>query len=152
RASARERAEVEAFIASLPGVRRDGPKAFAYTDKSGRMFMSIYTDDAPKVEAVSVSVPAAFSGTSGEAALLLCFKIADHLGWGVFDEQLGNFLDAETPQQVLATHRKRGVTEEDILQGRPSSFWLTFLGEELSNHNKITFIITFVLATAITVL
>jgi len=48
--------------------------------------MSIYTDESPEVRAVSVSVPAAFSGTTGEEALLLCFRIAEQFAWGVFDE------------------------------------------------------------------
>src|SRR5258708_20018940 len=108
-----EREEIESFIASLPGVGRDGQKAFAYSDAQGRMFMSIYADDTPKVEGISVSVPAAFSGTSGEAALLLCFNIAEHFGWGVFDEQLGEFLGKETLGQVLRSQRRYGETEEE---------------------------------------
>src|SRR5438270_903845 len=87
--------QIESFIVSLPGVRRDGPNRFAYSDRPGRMFMNIYIEDAPEIDGIGVSVPAAFSGTSGEAALLLCFKIAEQFGWEVFDEQLGDFLQKE---------------------------------------------------------
>src|SRR3954468_2593914 len=90
-ASPIKKEQIESFIASLPGVRRDGPNTFAYSDRPGRMFMNIYTEDAQEIDSIGVSVPAAFSGTSGEAALLLCFKIAEQFGWEVFDEQLGDF-------------------------------------------------------------
>src|SRR5436190_5326627 len=120
KADAVNRERVESFISSLPGVRRDGANAFAYKGGKGTLFMNIYVDDTPEVRGISISVPAAFSGSSGEAALLLCFRIADHLGWGVFDEQIGDFLEKDTFQQVLKSQRRYGRSEEEALSRRAS--------------------------------
>ncbi len=150
-----DKERVESFVGSLPGVRRDGPKAFAYTGGKGTIFMSIYIDDAPKVEGISISVPAAFTGTSGEAALLLCFQIADHLGWGVFDEQLGDFLEKDALRQVLRRQQKYGRSEEEVLRRRASGasgFWDCFLGYEILHHRKASVLISLVLAVTATVL
>lgn len=147
--------QIESFIASLPGVRRDGPNTFAYSDGPGRMFMNIYTDDAPETNSIGVSVPAAFSGTSGEAALLLCFKIAEQFGWSVFDEQLGDFLQKETLGEVLKTQRRYGNTAEEILRRRASgkaTFVDSFLGYEILHHGKVAAISSLIIAVIVTVL
>lgn len=147
--------QVESFISSLPGVRRDGAKTFAYTGGKGTLFMSIYVDDSPEVRVISISVPTAFSGSSGEAALLLCFRIADHLGWGVFDEQIADFLEKDTLQQVLKSQRRYGRNEEEVLSRRASGdtdFWDCLLGYELLNHRKTAVITTLLLALTATTL
>src|SRR3954467_11885776 len=147
--------EVESFISSLPGVRRDGAKGFAYTGGKGALFMSIDVDDSPEVSGISISVRAAFSGSTGEVALLLCFRIAEHLGWAVFDEQIGDFLEKDALQQVLKTQRRYGCSEEEVLSRRAAGatgFWDCLLGYELLNHGKRVVIITLVLAATATTL
>ncbi len=113
-----ERSQVDSFIASLPGVRKESPGVFAYGDKRGRLFVHIYTGESDTIDSVGVSVPAAFSGASGEQALLLCFQIAEHLGWQVFDEQLGDYLDKSTAAEVLRSQEDYGDTEEEVLGRR----------------------------------
>lgn len=149
------REEVESFISSLPGLRRDGANAFAYTGGKGSIFMSVYLDDSPEIRDISISVPAAFTGSSGKAALLLCFRIADHLGWGVFDEQVGDFLNKETLQDVVNDQRRYGGSADEILSRRASGgtgFWDCLLGYELMNHGKAAVIVTLVLAVIGTIL
>jgi hypothetical protein len=149
------REQIESFIASLPGVRRDGAQVFAYTGGQGNIFMSIYVDDSADGRHITVSVPGAFTGSSGEAALLLCFRIADHLGWEVFDEQSGDILKKDTLQQVLKDQRRYGRSEEEVLSRRASGetgFWDCLLGYELLNHRKTAVITTLALAVAGTAL
>jgi hypothetical protein len=94
------RAAVESFIASLPDVRRESNGVFAYGDERRRLFAHIYTGDTATIDSIGVSVPAAFSKSS-EQALSLCFQIAEHLDWQVFDEQVGDYLDKSTATEVL---------------------------------------------------
>lgn len=112
------RSSVEAFIVSIPGVRQENPGVFAYADERRRLHASIYTGEADTIGSVGVSVPAAFTGSSGEPALLLCFEIAEHLGWQVFDPQVGDFLAKGTAAEVLHSNRDYGDTAEEVLRRR----------------------------------
>lgn len=113
-----QRLQVDSFIASLPGVRQESPGVFAYGDKRRRLFVHIYTGETDAIDSVGVSVPAAFPGSSGEQALLLCFQIAEHLGWQVFDPQRGDYLDKSTAAEVLRSRKDYGDAEQEVLARR----------------------------------
>lgn len=68
-----QRSLVDPFIASLPGVHRESAGVFAYGDTRRRLLVHIYTGETDAIDSIDVSVPAAFTGSSGEQALLLCF-------------------------------------------------------------------------------
>jgi hypothetical protein len=110
-----QRSQVESFITSLPGVRLEGPGIFAHGDAGRPLFVQIYAGESDTIDSVDVSVPAAFSGASGDQALLVCFQIAEHLGWQVFDPQLGDFLDRSTAAEVLRSRKDYGDTEDEVL-------------------------------------
>jgi hypothetical protein len=139
---------VESFIASLSGVQRESDGVFAFGDKRRRSsFVHIYTGDAETIDSVGVSIPAAFSKSS-ESALLLCFQIADHLGWQVFDEQLGDFLDKSTAAEVLRSQSEFGDTAGEVLSRRSkdeASFGEIF-GQEFSRHSAWVLIPTLIVA------
>jgi hypothetical protein len=112
------RAAVESFIASLPGVRQESSGAFAFGDKRRRLFVHISTGNSDTIDSIGVSVPAAFTGSSGERALPLCFQIAEHLGWQVFDPQVGDFWDKSTAAEVL----RRPSIRTSLLPPSPLGF------------------------------
>jgi hypothetical protein len=127
-----QRAEVDSFVASLPGVRPEKPGVFAYTDNRRRVLVHIYTGESDRLDSVELSVAAAFRASSGKEAILLAFRIAHHLGWQVFDPQAGEFLDQSTAAQVLATRNSLPSTDENVSPGyRPTR--ATF-GELFNNH------------------
>ena len=149
--SVTQRASAESFIAALPGVRRESDGVFAYGDKRRRLFVHIYTGDSEAIDSIGASVPAAFTGSSGEQALLLCFQIADHLDWQVFDEQLGDYLDKSTAAEVLASQKDYGDSEEEVLRRRASgeaSFGELYL-EQFYAHGAVLLITTLVLAAVV---
>ncbi len=97
-----QRGEVDSFVASLPGVRSEKPGVFAYGDSRRRVLVHIYTGESDRLDSVQLSVAAAFTGSSGKEALMLAFRIAQQLGWQVFDPQADEFLDESTVAQVSA--------------------------------------------------
>ncbi len=113
-----QRSSVEKFIAALPRVRQESPGVFAYSDQRKRLQVHIHTSQTDVIDSVGVTVPAAFTGSSGEQALLLAFQIAEHLGWQVFDPQLGDYLDKDTAAQVLRSQKDFGNTSEEVLRRR----------------------------------
>jgi hypothetical protein len=149
--AAAQRSQVDSFVASLPGVRQESPGEFAYADKRKRLLVHISTGDSDTVDSVGVSVPAAFTGSSGEQALLLYFRIAEHLGWQVFDPQLGDYLDKSTAAEVLATQKDYGDTEDEVSRRRSkgqASFGEIF-GQQFSCHSAWVLIPTLVVAALV---
>ena len=149
--SVTQRASAESFIAALPSVRRESDGVFAYGDKRRRSFVHIYTGESEAIDSIGVSVPAAFTGSSGEQALLLCFQIADHLGWQVFDEQLGDYLDKSTAAEVLASQKDFGDSGEEVLRRRSAgeaSFGEIY-GQQFSCHSGWVLIPTLIVAIVI---
>ena len=148
---AKQRAQVESFIGSLPHVKRENDGVFAYGKPSSRMCVHIYTGEEETIDSIGVSVPAANSNSSQEAALLLCFKIAEHLDWHVFDQQLGDYLDKSTANKVLQSQKIFGNSEDEVLRRRASGE--TTLGEvfaeKFSEHGAIVIIPTLVLAAVV---
>jgi hypothetical protein len=146
-----QRLQVDSFIASLPGVRLESPGVFAYGDKRRRLFVHIFTGETDAIDSVGVSVPAAFMGSSGEQALLLCFQIAEHLGWQVFDPQLGDYLDKSTAAEVLRSQKDYGDTEQEVLARRvagKASFGEVYT-QQFSCHSAVVLIPTLIVAALI---
>ena len=146
-----QRSLVDSFIASLPGVRRESPGVFAYGDKRRRLLVHIYTGETDAIDSIGVSVPAAFTGSSGEQALLLCFQIAEHLGWQVFDPQLGDFLDKSTAAEVLRSQKDYGDTEQEVLSRRAAgeaSFGEVYT-QQFSCHSAWVLIPTLIVAALV---
>lgn len=146
-----QRSRVESFIASLPGVRQESPGIFAYGDKRRRFHVHIYTGEADTIGSVGVSVPAAFTGASGEQSLLLCFQIAEHLGWQVFDPQVGDLLDKSTAAEVLRGKNDYGDTGEEVLRRRSAgeaSFGESF-GKQFACHGAWVVIPTLIVAALV---
>lgn len=145
------RTRVEAFLASLPGVRQEGSGVFAYGDKRRRFQVHLFIGETDQINSVGISVPAAFTGASGEQALLLCFQIAEHLGWQVFDPQIGDYLDTTTAAEVLRSQKNYGNTSEDVLRRRyagEASFGETF-GQQFACHSGWVLVPTLIVAALI---
>lgn len=131
--------EVESFLSTLPGVHQESRFVFAY--QLNRQRILIYAGDSAQVDWIGISVPASFSGASSNNALRLCFQIAKHFGWQVFDEQLGNCLD------------DAGTADfNDENEPGNSAGIFSFgvrLWEQLQNHDATPMIATVVAAAAI---
>jgi hypothetical protein len=145
---AKPRAQVESFIESLPHVKRESEGICAYGKPSSRMFVHIYTGEEEAIDSIGVSVPAAHSGSSQKAALLLCFKIAEHLKWEVFDQQLGDYLDKKTVAEVLDSEKQFGESHEEALKHRASgkATFGEMFGDKIWEHRAIVIIPTLILA------
>ena len=149
--SVTQKAQAEAFIASLPGVRQESAGVFAYGDTKGRLFVHIYTGESETIDSIGFSVPAAYSKSSFEPALLLSFKIANHLGWDVFDEQLGDYLHESTASEVLRSQKELGDTDEEVLSRRAAgeaTFTETF-GHHLTHYRRAGMLSSIILAAVI---
>ena len=145
------RAQVESYIESLPHVQRGNDGVFDYGKPSRRMIVQIYVEQTETIGSIGVTVPAAGTKSSCEAALLLSFKIAEHLGWKVFDQQLGDFLDKNTASEVLQSQKKFGDTQDEVLKRRASgeaTFGEVF-AEKIYEHKALVIIPTLVIAAVI---
>jgi len=124
---------------------------FEYGDKQRRLCVQIYTGESAEIDFIGVSVPAALSKSSGELALLLSFQIAAHLGWQVFDAQLGDYLDKSTVTEVLHSQKRLGKTEKEVLARRAvgeASFGERF-GQNFTGYSRMGIISSIVLAAVI---
>jgi hypothetical protein len=132
-------------------VNRESDGVFAYGKPSPRVFVHIYTGQEEIIDSIGVSVPAAYSNSSQKAALLLCFKIAEHLDWHVFDQQLGDYLDKNTINEVLRSQKKFGDYEDEVLSSRASgkaTFGEIYM-EKFSEHSAFAVIPTLVPAAVV---
>jgi hypothetical protein len=79
---------------------------------------------------------------------LLSFQIADHLGWQVFDPQVGDFLDKGTANEVLRTQKDFGDTGEEVLRRRAAgeAGFTEIFSEQLACHGAWVLIPTLVIA------
>jgi hypothetical protein len=146
-----QRSVVDSFIASLPGVRQESSGEFAYGDKRQRLFVHIITGDADTIDSVSLSVPAAFTGSSCEQALLLSFQIAEHLGWQVFDPQVGDYLDKSTATEILRSQKNYGDTTEEVLRRRSAgeASFAEIFGQQFACHSAWVLIPTLLVAALV---
>jgi len=68
--------------------------------------------DEPGAE-VTISVPQERLSRVADTAFSLAFDLADHLGWLVFDEQRGEFVQPEDTDAIVATLSDAAPCSED---------------------------------------
>ena len=114
------RISTESVLLGLPGVRRETiPGVFCYGHPAGRIFVHLYLEGEAEVSAVCLSIAAAHNRKDTVAVvLLLGFRIAEQLGWRVYDEQAGEYFEKDTLESVLKSQRKFGGTPDEILRER----------------------------------
>jgi len=97
---------LESRLASLPNVSRQEEGAFGVTNGAGEIVANLYLAEGDPVSLVEVTIPHSRLGSYGEAVQQLAADLADELGWGYFDEQVGAFLEREDlpspPRKQLA--------------------------------------------------
>ena len=105
---------VESFLQSYPGTRRLACNQWIHEPNS-----SVHVEidlvpaddtDPNTINSIGVGVPYPFLPASGEPALQLSFTLAKRLGWRVFDEQIGEFIDPCDIPELVA--RQAGFAHE----------------------------------------
>jgi len=110
-----KRVRAEEVIRALPGVGPASEGVFQYKARNPNIGFQIFLPNGDEATAMEISVPAGFTSSSMDLGVICGFELADKLGWGVYDEQIGRFLDEETRRELL-THRKRfGKSPRTIL-------------------------------------
>jgi hypothetical protein len=131
------REEAESFIASMVGVRAESAGVFAFQRQG--LFIHIYTGESARIDSIEVSVPAAFSGANGKQALPQCFEIAQHLGWLVFDPQVGDYLNNES---------RADLHDDDEVRTSGSASFGERFWTQLQNHDAVPTVVVLILAAA----
>ena len=97
---------LESRLASLPRVLCQEEGVFGVTNGAGEIVANLYMAEGDPVSLIEVSIPHGRLGSYGEAVQQLAADLADELGWGYFDEQVGAFLEREDlpspPRKQLA--------------------------------------------------
>jgi len=96
---------LESFLRSYPGTRR-----LAWNQWIHQPHSSVYVEidlvtaddtDPEMIKSIAVGVAHSFLAASGQPALQRCFTLAKRLGWRVFDEQCGEFIDPGDMPELL---------------------------------------------------
>ena len=102
-----DRAPLSAFISGLPGVTRDTDWHFALEKAAGSFRVEIdlelvssegdFLEGAPpdRINCIRVHVTSGGADVSEDISASyrdVCSQIAEHVGWRVFDEQLGEYV------------------------------------------------------------
>lgn len=100
-------------------------------------------DDPDTINSIGVGVPYPLLSAAGEPALLLCFALAQHLGWRVFDEQVGDYVDPADMRELLAGQAEFVGVANEVL-GADS--WLDQWATAAKRQNLLSVIVVIGLA------
>ncbi len=114
------RGAVEYVFSRLANIRRESPDVFVYADTTTHSFMRIQVGRLDPVESIRVTIPCASLRSDGGSVLRLCFRIADQLGWGILDEQLGGYIERDAIPDVLKRYEHAGETMTEFLDRQPA--------------------------------
>ena len=93
------------FISALPRMAQGSKTHFTLEDVNGSACMEIDLelvteqgdnlglDSSDEINCVRVHVSGPFAEANMPSVQKVCFQIAGHIGWKVFDEQVGKYLD-----------------------------------------------------------
>ena len=124
---------LESRLASLPNVSRQEEGVFGVTNGAGEIVANFYMAEGDPVSFVEVTIPHSRLGSYGEAVQQLVADLAEGLGWGYFDEQVGAYLQRED----LPSPPRKQLTER--------AFWDAF-GRYFSDLQLVPLIFFVVLA------
>ena len=114
------RGSVEYAFARFVELRKERPGLFLYGEASRRSLVRIQVDDTDPVERIRVSIPSGFLRSDGASVLRLCFKIADELGWGILDEQLGAYIERDAIPDVVNRYENLDESMTEFLDRKPT--------------------------------
>ena len=105
------RSSVELIVANIPGVRHyRSTGIFEYGHPPGCV-LQIFVEGEPQADSVSLSLPAAYNRKDTVAlALLLAFRIADHVGW----EVVGPHHEFDREWVMYAITREQWATRHEV--------------------------------------
>ena len=86
---------LESRLASLPNVSLQEEGVFAVKNGAGEIVAHFYMAEGDPVTFVEVAIPHSRLGSYGEAVQQLAADLAEAVGWGYFDEQVGAYLQRE---------------------------------------------------------
>jgi hypothetical protein len=113
------RGAVEFAIAKFPQFQKDGVGRFVCTDGTRRELMRIQFTDADLIESIRVSIPVKSLKTDGVPVLDLCFQLANQLGWGILDDQMGAYIERDAIPNVLNYCAAIDVSVTQFLNKQP---------------------------------
>jgi hypothetical protein len=112
---------VASFLVSDPGTKRIDGSCWVYEPKS-----SIHVEiglnpaevgDDQTISSIGVHIPYSFLAASRDPALRLCIALAEQLGGLVYDEQIGDYIDATEVEEYLADQAKHASVENVVFAG-----------------------------------
>lgn len=113
------RGSVEFAIAKFPELQKDGVGRFLYANDAKNQLMLIQLADSDCIESMRVSIPVKSLKTDGVSILELCFRLANQLGWGILDEQMGAYLERDAIPNVLNYYAAVDESVTQFLNKRP---------------------------------
>ena len=110
---------IESFLESYRGTERVAQNQWLHEPRSSIHveidLVPAEEDDPNTIHSIGIGVPYPLLAASGELALKLSFALAEHLGWRVFDEQIGDYINAADIRALCATQEEFGETADDVL-------------------------------------
>jgi len=154
-------AEVTSVVESFPGVKRTGPLSFVLDRLSAGIHVNLgfayesseendSSDEPSEVNSATLLVPYPFLAKSGPVALEMALRIAETLGWSVYDPQGDCEVSRESSAEALKLQASAGGTARDVLERAAAAE--ASLGElfhqEMWNHGLVAAASAFVAAAA----
>lgn len=100
--AARPRAEVDAYLSRLPGVRQEAD-VFLYTDEEEDVTIEIRpAGDGAQVSRLDVTVPVEVSAQTAERLAAFCVGLANRFGWQMRDATTDTSLGERDLQRRFA--------------------------------------------------
>ena len=110
---------IESFLGSYGSTERVAQNQWLYEPNSSIHveidLVSVSEEDVGSISSICVLVPYPVLATSGESALKMCFAIAEHLGWRVFDEQTGDYVSSDDIKGSLAAQKESVGIADDVI-------------------------------------
>ena len=147
---------VASIISSLPGVTRTGPTSFVLDRLPAGIHVNLdlvhqsaqdedATPESDEINSVGLSVPYPLLEASGPVALEMAFRIAEALGWSVYDPQGDCEVSRESSGQALELQESSGAAARTVLERAAAAE--ASLGElfsqEMWNHGLIAGVMSF---------
>ena len=119
RSASADLAAIETFLDGYPGTKRAGDRFWIHELPPqihiGIDLPSDDADDAQRFRSIGIHVPYPCLSASGHAALQLSFELAQLLGWRVFDDQIGEYIEHANMEKLLRTPGQFGDAADHLL-------------------------------------
>jgi len=109
------RGVAEFALGRFPALRREGDGRYVHQSAAGHSLMGLQLEGTERIGSIRVNIPGVLLRAESGNVLRLCFDIADQLGWGILDEQLGTYIERDAIPEVLNRYQFTGETVTEFL-------------------------------------